>query len=125
MSELSSVQGVSERLAKNILNDYEDDIEKLSQVNPIKLSIGYNGVGMVTANRIKAWAAATVQKTLTPQGASPDAPAYPHPDWPEISDQVEVTEPPRPDTSDQVEVVEGPPPPASTRVQRIRAAVNG
>ncbi len=122
MSKLSSVQGVSERLAKHILSDYKGDVKKLSQVNPVQLSIGYNGVGIVTANRIKAWAAAAVQQIMTSQGASPDAPAYPHPDWPEISDQVEVPEPPQIDTSEQAE---GPLPPASARVQRIRAASNG
>ncbi len=120
--ELSSVQGVSEELAKNILSNYEGDIEKLSQVNPVKLSIGYSGVGIVTANRIKAWAAATVQKTMTPQrplGSSSDGPLS------DISDQVEVTEPPQPDISDRAEGAEGSPPPASARVQRIRAASNG
>ena len=119
MSKLSSVQGVSERLAKNILSDYEGDIEKLSQVNPVKLSIVYNGVGLVTANRIKSWAADAVQKTMTPQWASGDGPQ------PDISEQAEITEPPQLDPSDQDEVAEGTLPPASARVQRIRAGGNG
>ena len=112
--QLSKVQGVTERLATLILSDYGGDVAQLAQADPVHLADAYNGVGLVTANRIKAWAAAAQQQlvVLTDAVEQVAARAEPEPDATDSSgqtDQAEVTE-------------EQTVPPASTRVERIRDA---